>query len=135
MSGPVEPRTGRNNLKPEERRSIWLCWLIPLTGLFAVVWFLVRVIPKPSRATYPCQRIAFPIASSFVIWIIHLAGLAMLVKKLRPLLKDSRFLGAVFLLGLVIVAVSNNGLLGFSGDGSWYAPSEASQTPYGVPRG
>jgi hypothetical protein len=38
-------------------------------GLIALVWFLIRVIPKPSRACYPCQRAAFPIASAFVIWL------------------------------------------------------------------
>lgn len=38
-------------------------------GLVALVWFLVRVIPKPSRASYPCQRAAFPLASAFVLWI------------------------------------------------------------------
>lgn len=42
----------------------------PLIGLGALVWFLVRVIPKPSRATYPCQRAAFPIASGFVIYLL-----------------------------------------------------------------
>lgn len=38
-------------------------------GFTALVWFLVRVVPKPSRASYPCQRAAFPIASSFVLWL------------------------------------------------------------------
>jgi hypothetical protein len=40
------------------------------SGAAALVWFLVRVIPKPSRASYPCQRAAFPLASSFVIWLV-----------------------------------------------------------------
>lgn len=44
--------------------------LILLTGITSLIWFLVRVIPKPSRATYPCQRAAFPLASAFIIWII-----------------------------------------------------------------
>ncbi len=38
-------------------------------GLSALAWFLIRVIPKPSRAAYPCQQAAFPIASAFVIWL------------------------------------------------------------------
>lgn len=40
-----------------------------LLGFISIIWFLIRVIPKPSRASYPCQRIAFPIASGFIIWI------------------------------------------------------------------
>ncbi len=42
---------------------------IYLLGAAALVWFIIRVIPKPSRAAYPCQRAAFPIASAFVLWI------------------------------------------------------------------
>jgi uncharacterized protein (DUF362 family) len=43
------------------------------TSLLATVWFLVRVIPKPSRATYPCMKVAAPLASSLAVWIFSLA--------------------------------------------------------------
>ncbi len=46
----------------------------PLLGLASLLWFLVRVIPKPSRAAYPCMKVAFPIASGFVTWLIGLFG-------------------------------------------------------------
>ncbi|GEM_PF-107751 len=59
----------------------WLKWLFPITGMFALLWFLIRVIPKPSRATYPCQRAAFPLASAFVIWLIGLAGSVTVLRK------------------------------------------------------
>jgi hypothetical protein len=29
--------------------------LLPLLGLMATAWFLLRLIPKPSRAVYPCR--------------------------------------------------------------------------------
>ncbi|MFT3753297.1 MAG: DUF362 domain-containing protein [Paludibacter sp.] len=55
-------------------------------GFGALVWFLIRVVPKPSRATYPCQRAAFPIASTFVIWLTGVVssmfGLKYLGKRL-----------------------------------------------------
>jgi hypothetical protein len=35
-----------------------------VTGISTLLWFLIRVIPKPSRAAYPCMRAAAPIASS-----------------------------------------------------------------------
>ncbi|MBN2104034.1 hypothetical protein JW835_08355, partial [bacterium] len=41
-------------------------------GFLSLVWFLIRVIPRPSRAAYPCQKVAAPAASGFLIW---LAGL------------------------------------------------------------
>ncbi len=40
--------------------------VVAATGLLALAWFLIRVIPKPSRALYPCQRAAFPLASAFI---------------------------------------------------------------------
>ena len=30
----------------------------PVIGTLSLIWFLVRVIPKPSRAAYPCMRAA-----------------------------------------------------------------------------
>ena len=52
-------------------------------GLLSLLWFLVRVIPKPSRAAYPCQRVAFPIASSFVVWVMAVLGSAFAWRKVR----------------------------------------------------
>lgn len=66
---------------PEAKPSIALKIVLPLIGLLALIWFLVRVIPKPSRATYPCQRVAFPLASSFIIWLTGVMGSAALIKK------------------------------------------------------
>lgn len=79
-----------NNHRDWRRKYWWLKWLFPVTGLLALVWFLVRVIPKPSRATYPCQRAAFPIASGFVVWITGLLVSAVALRKARLLLKRSR---------------------------------------------
>jgi len=49
----------------------WLAWL---TGCCALLWFLIRVIPKPSRAAYPCQRAAFPAASAFIVSLLTGCG-------------------------------------------------------------
>lgn len=57
----------------EARHHLWRGWArlaYPLMSAAALAWFLLRVIPKPSRAAYPCQRAAFPLASSFVLWLI-----------------------------------------------------------------
>jgi gluconolactonase len=71
-------------------RQSWLFWLVPVLGLFSLVWFLIRVIPKPSRATYPCQRLAMPLASGFVAWLIGLAGSVVAFRKAKGLLRQSR---------------------------------------------
>ena len=41
-----------------------------LVGLGSMMWFLFRVIPKPSRATYPCMQASYPIMTSFIIYLI-----------------------------------------------------------------
>lgn len=53
-----------------------------IVGLGALMWFLIRVIPKPSRASYPCQQAAFPIASAFVIWLTATLSNMFFVKKI-----------------------------------------------------
>src|SRR4030043_211815 len=83
------PRTGRK--LPVERQRRWPVLLLPITGLLALLWFLIRVIPKPSRAAYPCQRMAFPIASGFVIWAAALIGSTIVYRRARHLLHQSRY--------------------------------------------
>jgi len=58
----------------------WPVWLFPLAGCLALLWILIRLIPKPSRATYPCMRIAMPMASGFLLWIgsLIVSGIAFL---------------------------------------------------------
>jgi hypothetical protein len=60
--------------------------LLPLIGLGALIWFLIRVIPKPSRASYPCQRAAFPIASGFIIYLASLASAVLAVNSAKKYL-------------------------------------------------
>lgn len=60
-----------------------LRWFLPVVGFFSAVWFLVRVVPKPSRATYPCQRVAFPFASGFVIWLTGMVVSALAFRKAK----------------------------------------------------
>lgn len=64
--------------KPKAGR---LRWLFPVAGLLSLVWFLCRVVPKPSRVAYPCQRAAAPLASGFVIWLAGALGSASLFRK------------------------------------------------------
>ncbi len=79
--------------KPIEQKSKFrhLRWLFPITGLAALVWFLIRVIPKPSRATYPCQRVAFPLASGFIVWLLGLAGSTVAYHKAKRSFARARY--------------------------------------------
>ena len=80
-------------LRPRHR-SHWVRWIVPATGLAALIWFLIRVVPKPSRAAYPCQRTAMPLASGFVVWLLGLVGSVTVFKKARESLRESRLVWA-----------------------------------------
>lgn len=45
-----------------------------IISIVATMWFLIRVIPKPSRATYPCMRAAAPFLSGLVVYLLSLFG-------------------------------------------------------------
>ena len=81
-----------------------------IIGLVSTLWFLVRVIPKPSRAGYPCMRIAAPFMSSFVLYLLSLTGSVLLFKRARRFFYHSRYLlaGTAFAGALVVFAVSSN---------------------------
>ncbi len=94
------PKTG----KPIKQKSKfgWLKWLFPITGLLALLWFLIRVIPKPSRAGYPCQRVAFPLASSFIIWLLGIAGSVTAYRRAKRLFAQARYvMAAIFIFASV----------------------------------
>lgn len=45
-----------------------------ILGVTSTAWFLIRVIPKPQRATYPCMKAAAPLMSTFVIYLLFILG-------------------------------------------------------------
>ena len=57
------------------RQCRWARWSFPIIGLGALIWYLVRVIPKPSRAAYPCQQVGAPIALGGLFYFVSLFGL------------------------------------------------------------
>lgn len=77
-----------------------------LISLLATLWFLLRVIPKPSRALYPCMQIAAPIMSSFVIWIISLSVSVLAFKKAKHKLIEAKYPAALLFLVLSFGAFS-----------------------------
>ncbi len=93
----------------QERLNGWTRWVAGVwlvAGLLSLIWFLVRVIPKPSRASYPCMRVAAPFASSFVVWILGLAGSVIAFRKARERIRESRFVLAAACLCVGVLAAS-----------------------------
>ena len=100
---PSRSRTGK--IIQSDRKFRWTWWLLPFTGLAALIWFLVRVIPKPSRAAYPCQRLAFPLASGFIVWLVGLAGSAIAFHKAKRHLVRARYLLAAICIVISVASI------------------------------
>ncbi len=85
-----------------------------LVGLMSTIWLLIRVIPKPSRITYPCMKAAAPFASSFITYIIGISAFTFIVKKIKQRLVQSKIMIASlltivgFAIGLLIVIQTDN---------------------------
>ncbi|KPK39323.1 MAG: hypothetical protein AMJ65_11745, partial [Phycisphaerae bacterium SG8_4] len=81
---------------PDECRTYtWVKYVFPIAGLVSLIWFLIRVTPKPSRALYPCQRMAFPIASGFVAWILGLGAWGLAFRRAKLSLARRRYILAL----------------------------------------
>jgi len=107
-----------------------------MVGLVSLIWFLVRVIPKPSRATYPCQRLAAPLASVFVVWLVGLAGSILAYRRAIRLFQRSRYLAGWCLLAVAVAAVWwAVSIAGSRGAQAEFVPSELPNSPIGVARG
>ena len=86
---------------------IGLKWLLPFLGLVSLIWFMVRVIPKPSRAAYPCMRAAMPLASGFVLWITGLLLSAFSFMRVKAGLRKSNYFyaGLFAITGIVSLVI------------------------------
>jgi hypothetical protein len=68
-----------------------------ILGIASTVWFLIRVIPKPQRAAYPCMKAAAPLMSTFVIYLLSFSGSMVAFRKAKNHLEKARYLFAVIL--------------------------------------
>jgi hypothetical protein len=80
--------------------------LFLILGFVSTIWFLIRVIPKPSRAGYPCMRIAAPFMSGFILYLIAVGGLVVVSRKAKRKILNVRYLSAGFLTFGVIITMA-----------------------------
>jgi len=95
-------------------------WILPVFSFISLIWILIRVLPKPQRAAYPCMKVAIPMASSLLIYLGSLTASIVIFKKAYRKLADSRYglAGLLLLLGfaftLTTVLINKNDL--FAGE-------------------
>ena len=111
----------------------WLRGLLPLIGLVALLWFLLRVIPKPSRAAYPCQRVAFPLASSFVLWLMGIVASWHFMR--RAALSFARHKRAIGIGSVLMAVLLIWALLSQTSHRSAWAADPQPNQPIGVAQG
>ena len=107
-----------------------------LISVLAIIWFLVRVVPKPSRATYPCMQVAAPIMSGFIIWILAVTGSAFAFKKAKNKLFEAKYFAAAMfvMLGIFVVNLytkESDAKTSTDNLEIWYKPN----VPLGIARG
>jgi hypothetical protein len=103
---------------------------------------LIRVIPKPSRAEYPCMKVAAPLAGGFVAYIAGMAIALFSLRKAGHLFREHRSILAASLV-LCGVAVGMFTVLKTDSEShaailatdSLFVPGESPNTPMGVARG
>lgn len=117
----------------------WAKWLFPIIGLAALFWYLVRVIPKPDRASYPCQRIGAPIAFGGMAYLLSIFGLVTAFRKTRKFLVQHRYAaaGVCLLIGLIcsVVVRDLNEATARAEDTGTFVPSDGPNQPIGTARG
>ena len=97
------PKKGKS--QRAEGKYRWVKWVFPLAGLVSLIWFLIRVIPKPSRAFYPCQRVAFPLASGFVAMLLGFGVSVLAFKKAKLNFARRRYIVGLACAFLSVTAV------------------------------
>jgi hypothetical protein len=72
-------------------------------SVLSTIWFLARVIPKPSRAYYPCMQIVAPVMSGFIIWTFTITVSWFSYKKARVKLFQAKYVAAIAFLFIAVV--------------------------------
>jgi hypothetical protein len=76
--------------KPVIRKIMFI-----VLGISSTIWFLIRVIPKPQRAGYPCMKAAAPIMSTFVIYLLTFSGSLVAFNKAKDQFRKARYIYAI----------------------------------------
>jgi len=141
MKNQPEKDHSKQELTPEKIQNpgikLLRSLLFPIFGLVALLWFLIRVIPRPSRVGYPCQRVAAPVAMSFLWWLGSLGASIFLFQKVRRWNRNILTLvasGALLIIIIALIIISSPSLALWAEDPP-FVPSDPPNSPMGVARG
>jgi hypothetical protein len=112
-------------------------WPLLVAGFSALVWYTLRVGPKPSRAMYPCQRVAAPLALAFLSYVGGWALAVTLFRKARGFLWQARYgLAAACALAAAMISLTLwDGSAPAARAAAPWTPTDQPNAPLGVARG
>lgn len=120
--------------------SKWMKLFFPITGFIALLWYLIRVVPKPCRAAYPCQVAIAPLVATFIMYIVGILSSVLAFRNWKRYLVKHR-LGAATLCLIGGVAASVLMFKPFPGfdikaeDTGTFTPTDKPNNPIGTARG
>jgi hypothetical protein len=117
-------------------------FLLPLIGLISLIWMLVRIIPKPNRAQYPCMKVAAPFAGGFLTYVAGLAAVLFSFRKAKQYFHRSGFaLATIFIfvglfIGMSTILKTDHDFYAHSiTSDSLFIPTDPPNSPVGTGRG
>jgi hypothetical protein len=138
------PKVLRELNESLQRKKIPVHAIFLIIGLLSTLWFLIRVIPKPSRATYPCMQAAAPFMSGFIVYLLGIFAAVFAFKTSKKYFADAKYLTASTLL----IAGMTIAIFSFSSDSlpvyansthividSVFTPIDSANSPVGTARG
>ncbi len=109
--------------------------LFPFIGLAALIWIIIRVVPKPSRVNYPCIKAATPLATGFLVYLAALFASALAFARTKKKIYLSPYILSI---GLVFLGFSDMSTLNKSlGDPGYPMPNSVhvANAPIGEAKG
>ena len=113
--------------------------LLIIMGIVSTVWFLFRVIPKPSRAAYPCMKVAAPMMSGLVIYLFSIGGFTLAFRKARLSILRGRYLFTSLMLIVMtfflVLSLTNGVHFLRAAETDYSGPEDGPNQPVGIPDG
>jgi hypothetical protein len=114
-----------------------------IIGLISVIWLLIRVIPKPSRLTYPCMKVAVPLAFSFLSYLVTMSATVLFFRKALAHFRTFRYKYALLFLtisvafGAVVLIYQTlpSAAREFKGPARLFEDPLGPNSPIGTPKG
>ncbi len=85
--------------------------LFHLAGLAAIIWFLLRVLPRPDRIRYPCQQISVSVAVGYIafwslLWSAIFHGLGLWFRRVKY--KTAAIAPVILVAFVLIFSITSN---------------------------